>query len=258
MSMHAVRTEKEGAKSGCAQGSRLVCNGTNSPWSKLRATKANRAAALGASRLRRHVQLHDENVPQSLIEVVSQDVPSSEPIFRTPPPVVARPAAPPSRFKYEEFFRSDGRHVGGRLGCSPKAAPVIQVVQTPAGTSPVASASSTLRGERAIFDLQALEDSIRTSSGCAECGSHERRFARCEDGRIRDELQQGLAHKFGLDCEACGAASVWSTSTYVESEGKRGRPQAEVNVAAVAAGQLADVNGESRRPSCQHWESSLS
>jgi hypothetical protein len=119
------------------------------------------------------------------------------------------------RFGYEGSWVNKDGHLRGSLGKKPGNAEQVGGDQTaafsqpcpsprphpspppePAATPPVSEAPRThLRGERAIFDLQVLENNLRSSSACLECGSNDRRFAQWNNGSIRDE-QQGLAHRY--------------------------------------------------------------
>ena len=95
-----------------------------------------------------------------------------------------------------------------------------------------------LKGQRVIWDLALLEETLRQLPGCP-CGGYIQ-FARSADGALVDK-QQGLAHEFAFACDACGETLATApTSAKLPGDGP-GRPAKEINRLAVFSGDLSGV-----------------
>ena len=95
-----------------------------------------------------------------------------------------------------------------------------------------------LKGQRVIWDLALLEETLRQLPGCS-CGGRVQ-FARSEEGALVDK-QQGLAHEYAFACDKCHMTLATApTSAKVPSDGP-GRPAMEINRLAVFSGDLRGV-----------------
>jgi hypothetical protein len=193
------------------------------PWSKAK-VQSDRAAVLEQNRAHQRVVSNETVGLQCSSSTAEKENgtfknTSSETSIVQTPCRLRSGTAPPSWLSYGELSRSDSGHGRGRFGPTPTPGPPWI---TRAHVAEPEQILCSFEGERAIFDLQVLEKSIRKNSVCGGCGSGDRHFARRKDGALRDD-QQGLAHKYWLECGSCGVETEWSTSTYVHSGVKRGR-----------------------------------